>query len=118
MIFFSFYRILVYAAVDPETPQELGGVTLAAGVTHIRAHCDSVFVALNNGSLVVFRRVASSSESGVAGWALQDSVTVPLGTDPVAYLLPINLCLYAACGNKVFVLSALTGDVQVRRTTI
>lgn len=105
-------RILVYAAVDPETPQELGSVTLSAGVTHIRAHCDSVFVALNNGSLVVFRRVASSSESGVAGWALQDSVTVPLGTDPIAYLLPINLCLYAACGNKVFVLSALTGEVQ------
>lgn len=105
-------RLLVYAAVDPETPQELGSVTLAAGVTHIRAHCDSVFVALNNGSLVVFRRKASSAEKGVAGWVLHDSVTVTLGTDPVAYLLPINLCLYAACGNKVFVMSALTGEVQ------
>lgn len=104
----------MYAAVDPETPQELGNATLTAGVTHIRSHCDSVFVALNNGSLLVFRRVASSSEKGVAGWALQDAATVTLGTDPVAYLLPINLCLYAACGNKVFVMSALTGEVQVR----
>lgn len=105
----------MYAAVDPESPQELGNVTLAAGVTHIRSHCDSVFVALNNGSLLVFRRVASSSENRVAGWALHDAMTVTLGTEPVAYLLPINLCLYAACGNKVFVISALTGEVQVRK---
>ncbi|KAK3912010.1 Rho guanine nucleotide exchange factor 10 [Frankliniella fusca] len=105
-------KLFLYAAVDPETPTELGSVTLAAGVTHIRAHCDTVFVALSNGSLLVVRRKASSIESSIAGWALNDIVTVTLGTEPVAYLLPINLCLYAACGNKVFVVSALTGEVQ------
>jgi Rho guanine nucleotide exchange factor 10 len=108
MFLFSCYRLLIYAASEPEKEEEVGGCTVPAVIVQIRYHCDSVFVALANGSLLQY---SHSPEDG--SWVLTDPQALSLGTDPVSCLLPINMCLYAACGKKVWVLSALTGEKQV-----
>ncbi|XP_069683969.1 rho guanine nucleotide exchange factor 10-like isoform X2 [Periplaneta americana] len=100
-------RLLLYAAGEPEKQEEVGSCTVPAVIVQIRCHCDCVFVALANGSLLQYSR---NPQDGA--WALKDPQTLSLGTDPVSCLLPINMCLYAACGKKVWVLSALTGEIQ------
>lgn len=100
-------RLLLYAADEPEKQEEVGNAGVPDVITQIKYHCDSVFVALGNGMVLVYRR------NPVDGaWLLKEPQVLNLGADPVSSLLPINLCLYAACGKKVFVLSGVTGEVQ------
>ncbi|KDR21446.1 rho guanine nucleotide exchange factor 10 isoform X3 [Zootermopsis nevadensis] len=100
-------RLLLYAASEPQKQEEVASCTVSAVIVQIRCHYDCVFVALANGSLLQYTR---NSHDG--SWVLKDPQTLTLGTDPVSCLLPINMCLYAACGKKVWVLSALTGEIQ------
>lgn len=100
-------KLLLYAADEPEKQEEIASVLVPDVITQIKYHCDSVFVALGNGSLLVYRR------NPVDGaWLLKDPQVLNIGSDPVSSLLPINLCLYAACGKKVWVLSGITGEIQ------
>lgn len=100
-------KLLLYAADEPEKQEEIANTGVPDVITQIKYHCDSVFVALGSGSVLVYRR------NPVDGaWLLKEPQVLNLGTDPVSSLLPINLCLYAACGKKVFVLSSITGEVQ------
>lgn len=100
-------RILLYAADEPEKQEEVGSAGVPDVISQIKYHCDSVFVALGNGMVLVYRR------NPVDGaWLLKEPQVLSLGSEPVSSLLPINLCLYAACGKKVFVLSGITGEVQ------
>nr|CAD7411215.1 unnamed protein product [Timema cristinae] len=101
-------RLVMYAASEPEKQEEVGGCSVAGGVVQIRYHCDSVFVALANGSLLQFRR--SSQDGGT--WGLSEPHMLNLGSDPVSCLLPINTSMYAACGLKVWVLGGHSGQVQ------
>ena len=101
-------RLLLYAAGEPEKQEEVGSCTVPSVIVQIKCHCDSVFVALANGSLLLYSR-----DPHDGSWALKEPQTLSLGTDPVSSLLPINMCLYAACGKKVWVLNALTGEIQV-----
>lgn len=100
-------KLILYAADEPEKQEEIASVLVPDVITQIKYHCDSVFVALGNGSLLVYRR------NPVDGaWLLKDPQVLNIGSDPVSSLLPINLCLYAACGKKVWVLSGITGEIQ------
>lgn len=100
-------KLILYAADEPEKQEEIASVLVPDVITQIKYHCDSVFVALGNGSLLVYRR------NPVDGaWLLKDPQVLNIGTEPVSSLLPINLCLYAACGKKVWVLSGITGEIQ------
>nr|CAD7265208.1 unnamed protein product [Timema shepardi] len=99
-------RLVMYAASEPEKQEEVGGCSVSGGVVQIRYHCDSVFVALANGSLLQFRR--SSQDGGT--WGLSEPHTLNLGSDPVSCLLPINTSMYAACGLKVWVLGGHSGQ--------
>lgn len=101
------HRLLLYAADEPEKQEEVGSATVSDVITQIKCHCDSVFVALANGTLNVYRRNVVDGS-----WLLQEPQILNLGSDPVSSLLPINSCLYAACGKKVWVISGLTGEVQ------
>ncbi|KAJ3642853.1 hypothetical protein Zmor_025602 [Zophobas morio] len=101
------HRLLVYAADEPEKQEEVASVAVSDVITQIKCHCDSVFVALANGTLNVYRRNVIDG-----GWLLQEPQVLDLGTDPVSSLLPINTCLYAACGKKVWVVNGLTGEIQ------
>lgn len=86
---------------------EVGSIALPnnASVVIIKQHCDSMFLALSNGSLLLYRR---------ANYQSSEPETIVLGPDqPVSSLLPINLSLYAACGKQVTVLNAITGEIQV-----
>ncbi|KAF4520916.1 hypothetical protein B566_EDAN014411 [Ephemera danica] len=98
--------VLFFCSHEPERQQEVGSCLVPAVIQQIRYHCDQTFVALANGCVLLFRR-------GAAGeWALQEHQNLILGTDPVSSLLPINVCMYAACGKKVWVINALNGDIQ------
>ncbi|XP_049780303.1 rho guanine nucleotide exchange factor 10 isoform X3 [Schistocerca cancellata] len=98
-------RLVLYKASEPERQEEVGSVVVPAVVVQIRAHGESVFVALADGSLQRFRKASDDT------WLLREPQTLSLGMDPVSSLLPINSCLYAACGKKVWVLGP-SGDVQ------
>lgn len=100
-------KLLLYAADEPEKQEEIASAGVPDVITQIKYHCDSVFVALGNGMVLVYRR------NPVDGaWLLKEPQVLNLGNEAVSCLLPINLCLYAACGKKVFVLSGLTGEIQ------
>ncbi|XP_030380737.1 rho guanine nucleotide exchange factor 10-like protein [Scaptodrosophila lebanonensis] len=103
-------KLFVYSARNPEQEEQLGCYTVPGAVTRILYHFDAVYVALNNATLLIYRR----SYDGV--WLLRDPPqVVTLGSDsqlPVPSLLPINMNIYAACGNRVYVLNALNGEIQ------
>ncbi|XP_018562299.1 rho guanine nucleotide exchange factor 10 [Anoplophora glabripennis] len=101
------HRLLLYAADEPEKQEEIANANVPDVVTQIKYHCDNVFVALANGNLCVYRKNPIDGT-----WLLQDPQILSLGTDAVSCLLPINLCIYAACGKKVWVLNGLTGEIQ------
>lgn len=90
--------------MSEEASISLPGEDESLRVTAIKHHCDTVFVALSNGSLLLYRRGNQSKEPEI----------VVLGSDaPITCILPINLSLYVACGKQVFVMSAITGELQV-----
>jgi Rho guanine nucleotide exchange factor 10 len=107
LTFCSSFRIILYAAQDPEKQQEVADWIVPAAIQQIRYHCDQTFVALANGTVMMFRRGAGGD------WNLQEPQSLLLGTEPVTSLLPINICMYAACGKKVWVINSLNGDMQV-----
>ncbi|XP_054286494.1 rho guanine nucleotide exchange factor 10-like isoform X2 [Macrosteles quadrilineatus] len=95
-------QLLVYSVTDVDHPEQTHSVMLSGDVVVIKQHCDSVFVALSTGRLLVFRRHQLTAEPE----------EIVLGTEPVSCLLPINLSMYAACGKTVTVLRAITGEIQ------
>ncbi|XP_018056768.1 PREDICTED: rho guanine nucleotide exchange factor 10-like protein isoform X3 [Atta colombica] len=98
-------RIIIYAATEPEKEEEIGSYPVSGPVIEIKYHCDNVFVALGMGLLLLFKR----QTDGV--WSLKDPFSISLGNDPVSCLMPINTSVYVACGKKVWVLNATSGDV-------
>ncbi|XP_046678274.1 rho guanine nucleotide exchange factor 10 isoform X1 [Homalodisca vitripennis] len=94
-------QLLVYSVAEVEHPEQTHSLALSGNVVSIRQHCDSVFVSMTTGSLLVFRRQQ-----------LSEPEEIVLGSEPVSCLLPINLSLYAACGKTVTVLRAITGEIQ------
>ncbi|XP_071447158.1 uncharacterized protein [Hetaerina americana] len=102
-------RLIVYNAHEPEKQEEVSSTNLPAVAVQIKHHCDQVFVALGNGSLLLFHRGPSGDD-----WCLRDPQVITLGplNCAVSCLLPINVCLYAASGKVVWVLNALTGEMQ------
>ncbi|KAK9877071.1 hypothetical protein WA026_016100 [Henosepilachna vigintioctopunctata] len=100
-------RIFLYSAVEPERLEEIGNTTVLDSVNEIKYHYDNVFVALNNGTLLIFNRNPTDST-----WLLQDPQNLILGSEPVTCLLPINMNIYASCGNNVYVLNAISGEIQ------
>lgn len=98
-------KIIIYAATEPEKEEEIGNYPVSGPIIEIKYHCDNVFVALGTGLLLLFKRQAD----GI--WALKDPFVISLGNDPVSCLMPINTSVYAACGKKVWVLNATSGDI-------
>lgn len=102
---YYFYRILIYSVLDMS---EVATISLPSdgSVVQIKQHCDSVFVALTNGILLLYRRGNQSNEPD----------TIVLGPpEPVSCILPINLSLYVACGKNVHRLNAIKGEIQVSK---
>ncbi|CAH0554522.1 unnamed protein product [Brassicogethes aeneus] len=100
-------KIIIYAADEPEKQEELGTTVVSDVVMQIKYHCDNVYVALGNGTLYVYKK------NPVDGaWLLNEPQIVTLGVEPISSLLPINMCIYAACGKKVWVLHGATGEIQ------
>lgn len=97
-------KVIVYTAAEPEKQEELGSYPVSGPVVQIKYHFDNVFVALGVGSLLIFKRQYDGA------WNMKEPAVVTLGSDPVACLMPINSSVYAACGKKVWVLNAMTGE--------
>lgn len=98
-------KILIYIASEPEKQEELGNYPVSGPVIQIKYHCDNVFVALGIGLLLLFKRQVDGT------WNLRDPFVISLGSEPVSCLMPINASVYAACGKKVWVLNAVSGDI-------
>ncbi|XP_043483523.1 rho guanine nucleotide exchange factor 10-like protein isoform X1 [Leptopilina heterotoma] len=98
-------KLLIYHAAEPEKHEEIGSYAVSGAVAEIKYHYDNVFVALNTGSLLMFRRQCDGS------WQMREPLLVQLGNEPTSCLMPINSSVYAACGKKVWVLNALSGEV-------
>ena len=98
-------KIIIYHAAEPEKHEEIGSYAVSGPVIQIKYHYDNVFVALGTGSMLMFRRQCDGN------WHLRDPLIVQLGNEPTSCLMPINSSVYAACGKKVWVLNALTGEV-------
>lgn len=100
-------KIFIYSATNPEQEKQLEICNVPAIVTQIVFHMDSTFVALNNGTVQIFRR-------GYDGhWLLKEPQTVSLGVnEPITCILSINANVYAGCGPKVYVLNGCSGEIQ------
>ncbi|XP_066590012.1 rho guanine nucleotide exchange factor 10 isoform X2 [Prorops nasuta] len=98
-------KIIIYAASEPERQEEIGSYSVSGPVMEIKYHCDNVFVALVTGVLLMFKRQLDGC------WLLVDPFVISLGNEAVACLMPINTSVYAACGKKVWVLNAMTGEI-------
>lgn len=98
-------RIIIYAATEPEKEEEIGSYPVSGPIIEIKYHCDNVFVALGTGLLLLFKRQVDGA------WTFKDPFSISLGNDPVSCLMPINTSVYAACGKKVWVLNATSGDI-------
>ncbi|XP_051175779.1 rho guanine nucleotide exchange factor 10-like isoform X2 [Leptopilina boulardi] len=100
-------KLFIYHANEPEKHEEIDKFTVNGAVTQIKYHYDNVFVALDNGSLLMFRRNCHGS------WELREPLVIKLGpnNEPTSCLMPINSSVYAACGKKVWVINALTGEL-------
>lgn len=101
-------KLLIYSARNPEQEEQLGSYSVPGAVQRILYHFDAVYVALSNATVLIYRRAFD----GV--WQLRDPQQVQLGETglPVPSLLPINMNVYASCGNRVYVLNALNGELQ------
>ncbi|KAK0174347.1 hypothetical protein PV327_010130 [Microctonus hyperodae] len=97
-------KIIVYEASEPEKQEEIGNYSVSGSILQIKYHCDNVFVALSNGSLLMFQRNVDGN------WLMIEPLIISLGTDPVTCLMPINDTVYAACGKKVWVLCGISGE--------
>ncbi|XP_075237869.1 rho guanine nucleotide exchange factor 10-like [Lycorma delicatula] len=115
------HRLLIYSVADVERSEQVKMIPVSGGIISIRQHCDSVFIALTNGRLLIYRRHNITMNHVTGGGGQQHSPSgslliepeeIELGSEPVSCLLPINLSVYAACGKTVTVLSAITGELQ------
>ncbi|XP_046801704.1 rho guanine nucleotide exchange factor 10 [Lucilia cuprina] len=101
-------KLLIYSAKNPEQEEQLNCCSVPGIVTRILYHFDTIYVALTNATILIYRR----AYDGV--WMLKDPQVVQLGESglPVPSILPINMNIYAACANRVYVLNALNGEIQ------
>jgi WD40 repeated domain len=71
-------------------------------------HCDAVWIGLGSGALAVYRRSVVT-----LAWDLNNVQLLQLGADPVVCLLPVRSSgLYAACGKRVWVIDAVSNEMQ------
>lgn len=100
-------KLLLYSAGEPEKQEELATAPVPALIVQIKYHYDCVYIALGNGTLLIYRRNPLDGT-----WMLKDPQLLSLGSEQVSCILPINMCVYAACGKKVWVLNGITGEIQ------
>lgn len=101
-------KLLIYSAKNPEQEEQLTCCSVPGVVTRILYHFDTIYVALTNATILIYRR----AYDGV--WMLKEPQIMQLGDSglPVTSILPINMNIYAACANRVYVLNALNGEIQ------
>lgn len=102
-------KLIIYGGTSPEQEKQLAQLNVPEVPTQILFHvaCESVFVALANGDILMFRKEQDA-------WNLKHYQLVKLDNThtPITSILAINMFVYAASGRKIFVLNGITGDVQ------
>ncbi|CAH1995746.1 unnamed protein product [Acanthoscelides obtectus] len=102
------HKLLIYAGDEPEKQEQVAEAIVSDTVTHIKYHCDNVFVALANGTMCIYRRngldgaciqhenfgnVHVMAHSGIGLWISQkNSSTICLyHTETFKHLQDINI---------------------------
>lgn len=101
-------KIFIYSAKNPEKEEKLGECSVEANITKILYHFDTVFVALKNSTVLIYRRAFD----GV--WLLKEPQVVQLGESglSVSTILPINSSIYASCGSHAYIINPRNGEIQ------
>lgn len=102
-------KLIVYSGAHPEQEKQIIQLSLPEVPTQILMHiaCDSVFLTLANGEILLFRKDQDS-------WDMNHYQHIKLDNShmPITSVLAINSNVYAACGRKIFVLHGITGEIQ------
>ncbi|KAF8790883.1 Rho guanine nucleotide exchange factor 10 like protein [Argiope bruennichi] len=99
-------KVLILEGSCPEKWEEIGNTVVPASILQMKYHFDQVYVALTNGTVIIFHR------NGDGQWQLQDPTIVTLDQEPVTCLLPLGLTVYCASGSKIWVVDSITAEVQ------
>ncbi|CAL1277316.1 unnamed protein product [Larinioides sclopetarius] len=99
-------KVLILEGSCPEKWEEIGNTIVPASIQQMKYHWDQVYVALINGTVIIFHR------DGDGQWQLQDPTIVTLDQEPVTCLLPLGLTVYCASGSKIWVVDSITAEVQ------
>lgn len=102
-------KLIIYGGTSPEQEKQIVQLNVPETPTQILFHVagESVFVALANGDILMYRKEQDS-------WNLKHYQLVKLDNchSPITSILAINMNVYAASGRRIFVLNGITGDVQ------
>lgn len=102
-------KLIIYGGTNPEQEKQIIQLSVPETPTQILFHVagESVFVALANGDILMYRK-----EQDV--WNLKHYQLIKLDNFHISItsVLSINMNIYAASGRKIFVLNGITGDVQ------
>lgn len=102
-------KLIIYGGSNPEQEKQIVQLNLPEMPTQILFHVagESVFVALANGDLLMYRK-----EQDV--WSLKHYQLIKLDNFHISItsMLSININIYAASGRKIFVLNGISGEVQ------
>lgn len=102
-------KLIIYGGTNPEQEKQIIQLNMPEAPTQILFHVagESVFVALANGDILMYRK-----EQDV--WNMKHFQLIKLDNYHISVtsVLAINMNIYAASGRKIFVLNGLTGDVQ------
>ncbi|KAG8195643.1 hypothetical protein JTE90_004978 [Oedothorax gibbosus] len=99
-------KVLILEGSCPEKWEEIGSTVVSASIMQLKYHCDQVYIALSNGSVMIFHRNSDGQ------WQLQDPTVVTFEQDPVTSLLPLGLTIFCASGTKIWVIDSITAEVQ------
>lgn len=102
-------KLIIYGGTNPEQEKQIIQLNVPEVPTQILFHvaCESVFVALANGDILMYRKEKDL-------WNMKHYQMVKLDNFHISItsVLAINMNVYAASGRKIFVLNGITGDVQ------
>lgn len=102
-------KLIIYSGTNPEQEKQIIQIPVPETPTQILFHVagESVFVALANGDVLMYRK-----EQDV--WNMKHYQLIKLDNHHISItsILAINMNIYTASGRKIFVLNGITGDVQ------
>ncbi|XP_055585651.1 uncharacterized protein LOC129738466 isoform X2 [Uranotaenia lowii] len=98
--------IVIYSASYPINDEQLVNLALPGIPSQILYFNERVYVAMTNGSILVFSR----TEVGI--WSLNSPKILSVQSEPITSMLAINSSVYFAAGKNVYVINGRTSEIE------